>query len=148
MDALEHEEADGRFSHWELVSCKCVDTYVRVKKNQNQICWKWRKVRGCPLLCEAGRLREGDQLRLRQQVTSVHLGWSRWDQLPGASPASSVTPILLPSYWSAVHLAFGLTPRRCRRRGCLAVDVAAAQLSQHEAVSAWLLDAVAEISLG
>ena len=35
----------GRFAHFELVSCKCVDTYVRVKKNQNQICWKLRKVR-------------------------------------------------------------------------------------------------------
>ena len=57
MDALEHEEADGRFSHWELVSCKCVDTYVRVKKNQNQICWKWRKVSRCLLLREARRLR-------------------------------------------------------------------------------------------
>ena len=37
-------EPDGRYSHFELVSCKCVDTYVRVKQNQNQICWKWRKV--------------------------------------------------------------------------------------------------------
>jgi SAM-dependent methyltransferase len=24
--------------------CKCVDTYVTVKRNQNQICWRWRKV--------------------------------------------------------------------------------------------------------
>ncbi len=39
------EEEGGRFAHFELVSCKCVDTYVRVKKNQNQICWKWTKVR-------------------------------------------------------------------------------------------------------
>jgi len=44
FDGTENEEADGRFSHFELVSCKCVDTYVRVKQNQNQICWKWRKV--------------------------------------------------------------------------------------------------------
>ena len=44
VDALEHKEADGRYSHFELISCKCVDTYVRVKKNQSQICWKWRKV--------------------------------------------------------------------------------------------------------
>jgi phosphoethanolamine N-methyltransferase len=44
MDGIEQREADGRFSHWELISCKCVDTYVRLKKNQNQICWKWRKV--------------------------------------------------------------------------------------------------------
>jgi phosphoethanolamine N-methyltransferase len=44
FDSAEIEEADGRFAHYELVSCKCVDTYVRVKKNQNQICWKWVKV--------------------------------------------------------------------------------------------------------
>ena len=23
--------------------CKCVDTYVAVKRNQNQVCWRWRK---------------------------------------------------------------------------------------------------------
>ena len=45
VDALEQKEADGRYSHFELLSCKCVDTYVKVKKNQSQICWKWRKVR-------------------------------------------------------------------------------------------------------
>lgn len=44
VDALEQKEADGRYSHFELLSCKCVDTYVKVKKNQSQICWKWRKV--------------------------------------------------------------------------------------------------------
>lgn len=44
FDKVENMEEDGRFSHFELVSCKCVDTYVRVKHNQNQICWKWRKV--------------------------------------------------------------------------------------------------------
>lgn len=38
-------QEDGRFSHFELVYCKCVDTYVRVKQNQNQVCWKWVKVR-------------------------------------------------------------------------------------------------------
>ena len=43
-EATEIEQADGRFAHYELVSCKCVDTYVRLKGNQNQICWKWRKV--------------------------------------------------------------------------------------------------------
>lgn len=35
---------DGRVEHFELISCKCVDTYVRVKQNQNQIAWRWRKV--------------------------------------------------------------------------------------------------------
>lgn len=44
FDSAEVEEANGCFAHYELVSCKCVDTYVRVKKNQNQICWKWVKV--------------------------------------------------------------------------------------------------------
>ena len=44
VDSLENQEADGRYSHFELISCKCVDTYVRVKKNQSQICWKWKKV--------------------------------------------------------------------------------------------------------
>lgn len=38
-------QEDGRFAHFELVYCKCVDTYVRVKQNQNQVCWKWVKVR-------------------------------------------------------------------------------------------------------
>ena len=42
---LQVPQPRGRFAHFELVSCKCVDTYVRVKKNQNQICWKLRKVR-------------------------------------------------------------------------------------------------------
>ncbi|PON79127.1 Phosphoethanolamine N-methyltransferase [Trema orientale] len=28
-----------------LVSCKCIGAYVRNKKNQNQICWIWQKVR-------------------------------------------------------------------------------------------------------
>ncbi|KAF6264581.1 S-adenosyl-L-methionine-dependent methyltransferase [Scenedesmus sp. NREL 46B-D3] len=31
-------------SHLELFCCKCVDTYVTVKRNQNQICWKFHKV--------------------------------------------------------------------------------------------------------
>ena len=47
-EATEIEQPDGRFASYELVSCKCVDTYVRLKGNQNQICWKWRKVGGFP----------------------------------------------------------------------------------------------------
>ncbi|KAK9831800.1 hypothetical protein WJX74_009654 [Apatococcus lobatus] len=43
-DGLEHTEPDGRQSHFELVSCRCVDTYVQLKGNQNQVCWKWKKV--------------------------------------------------------------------------------------------------------
>ena len=45
FDGVQQQLPDGRHAHFELVSCKCVDTYVRVKKNQNQICWKLRKVR-------------------------------------------------------------------------------------------------------
>ena len=37
-------QPDGRVAHLELVLCKSVDTYVRVKKNQNQVVWKWVKV--------------------------------------------------------------------------------------------------------
>lgn len=40
--------ADGGSSeHFELICCKCVDTYVTVKRNQNQICWKFKKVGLC-----------------------------------------------------------------------------------------------------
>lgn len=34
---LHVEEADGSFSELQLVDCKCVDTYVTYKKNQNQV---------------------------------------------------------------------------------------------------------------
>lgn len=37
FDSVETREADGRYAHFELISCKCVDTYVRIKKNQNQV---------------------------------------------------------------------------------------------------------------
>jgi phosphoethanolamine N-methyltransferase len=38
------EEADGSFYEFELVGFKCVGTYVRNKRNQNQVCWLWKKV--------------------------------------------------------------------------------------------------------
>eukprot|EP00884_Botryococcus_braunii_P018713 jgi/Botrbrau1/5525/Bobra.0023s0012.1 len=44
IDAAEQKLEDGTYAHFELISCKCVDTYVRHKGNTNQICWKWRKV--------------------------------------------------------------------------------------------------------
>ncbi|KAK9830089.1 hypothetical protein WJX72_009725 [[Myrmecia] bisecta] len=44
FDNVEVEVADGGFAHYELISCRCVDTYVQLKQNQNQVCWKWRKV--------------------------------------------------------------------------------------------------------
>jgi phosphoethanolamine N-methyltransferase len=46
FDGAEVVAADrASSSHLQLVCCKCVDTYVTVKKNQNQICWKFQKVR-------------------------------------------------------------------------------------------------------
>lgn len=47
FDGAEVAAGAGKASWLELVTCKCIDTYVRVKHNQNQICWKWRKVGGC-----------------------------------------------------------------------------------------------------
>ncbi|WIA44324.1 hypothetical protein OEZ86_007114 [Tetradesmus obliquus] len=45
FDGAELVSADSSSScHLQLVCCKCVDTYVTVKKNQNQICWKFQKV--------------------------------------------------------------------------------------------------------
>jgi phosphoethanolamine N-methyltransferase len=41
---LHCQEADGSFWELQLVDCKCVDTYVTYKKNQNQVCWLWQKV--------------------------------------------------------------------------------------------------------
>ena len=44
FDGVEVAEPGGGYAHYELVSCRCVDTYVVLKQNQNQLCWKWRKV--------------------------------------------------------------------------------------------------------
>ena len=41
---------------FELVTCRCVDTYVRLKQNQNQLCWKWRVVK----VAEAGEENNGE----------------------------------------------------------------------------------------
>ncbi|KAL2342337.1 hypothetical protein Fmac_003622 [Flemingia macrophylla] len=35
----------GNSYEFSLVGCKCIGAYVRNKKNQNQICWLWQKVR-------------------------------------------------------------------------------------------------------
>ncbi|KAG5022194.1 hypothetical protein JHK85_018536 [Glycine max] len=41
-----HTSDDTRNSfELSLVGCKCIGAYVRNKKNQNQICWIWKKVR-------------------------------------------------------------------------------------------------------
>nr|BAX38993.1 phosphoethanolamine-N-methyltransferase [Chlamydomonas applanata] len=45
FDAAAAEEPNnGGHARLELCFCKCVDTYVRLKRNQNQICWRWVKV--------------------------------------------------------------------------------------------------------
>ncbi|MCO5574216.1 hypothetical protein L7F22_027998 [Adiantum nelumboides] len=38
-------EDDDSYSGLQLVSCKCVNAYVLNKRNQNQICWLWQKVK-------------------------------------------------------------------------------------------------------
>ncbi|KAH7430562.1 hypothetical protein KP509_08G004000 [Ceratopteris richardii] len=40
-------EDDGSFSTLKLTMCKCVNAYVLNKRNQNQICWLWQKVKAC-----------------------------------------------------------------------------------------------------
>ena len=37
FDGIETTEPDGRHAHFELLSCKPVDAYCRIKKNQNQV---------------------------------------------------------------------------------------------------------------
>ncbi|PON79131.1 Phosphoethanolamine N-methyltransferase [Trema orientale] len=38
-------DESGNAYELSLVGCKCIKAYVRHKKNQNQICWLWQKVR-------------------------------------------------------------------------------------------------------
>ncbi|KAK4744169.1 hypothetical protein SAY87_010481 [Trapa incisa] len=38
-------DALGNSFELSLLSCKCIGAYVRNKKNQNQICWIWQKIR-------------------------------------------------------------------------------------------------------
>ena len=47
FDAATCAEPDGSRARFELVSCKCVDTYVRVKHNQNQA--RTRRHGGCDM---------------------------------------------------------------------------------------------------
>ena len=44
FDGVEIAEPCGGYAHYELISCRCVNAYIRLKGNQNQLCWKWRKV--------------------------------------------------------------------------------------------------------
>eukprot|EP00244_Chara_vulgaris_P000034 TRINITY_DN1003_c0_g1_i4.p1 TRINITY_DN1003_c0_g1~~TRINITY_DN1003_c0_g1_i4.p1 ORF type:complete len:530 (-),score=125.00 TRINITY_DN1003_c0_g1_i4:1398-2912(-) len=52
FDNLRIKESDGSISKFHLISCKCVATYVRMKRNQNQVCWLWEKIE-CKDLMEA-----------------------------------------------------------------------------------------------
>ncbi|KAI5069232.1 hypothetical protein GOP47_0015533 [Adiantum capillus-veneris] len=38
-------EDDDSYFELQLISCKCVNAYVINKRNQNQICWLWQKVK-------------------------------------------------------------------------------------------------------
>ncbi|KAF8037825.1 hypothetical protein BT93_B0617 [Corymbia citriodora subsp. variegata] len=38
-------DASGDSFKLSLIGCKCIGAYVRNKKNQNQICWTWQKVK-------------------------------------------------------------------------------------------------------
>ena len=43
FDKTKIEREDGGYDYFELIVCKSIDTYAKVKQNQNQVCWKWRK---------------------------------------------------------------------------------------------------------
>ena len=43
FDNTKIERPDGGHDYFELIVCKSIDTYAKVKQNQNQVCWKWRK---------------------------------------------------------------------------------------------------------
>ena len=43
FDKTKIERDDGGHDYFELIVCKSIDTYAKVKQNQNQVCWKWRK---------------------------------------------------------------------------------------------------------
>jgi len=44
FDAVEKKLEDGRFATFKLEFCRCLDSYVQLKHNQNQLCWKFTKV--------------------------------------------------------------------------------------------------------
>ena len=57
FDNTKIEQEDGSVDHFELVVCKSIDTYAKVKQNQNQVCWKWRKTSA------PGKARSSNDLR-------------------------------------------------------------------------------------
>lgn len=52
FDGAEATMADGRIACFKLEFCKSLDSYVELKHNQNQLCWKLTKVR--PLVLPNG----------------------------------------------------------------------------------------------
>lgn len=44
FDAAEVQLEDGTHATFKLEFCRCVDSYVKMKHNQNQLCWKLTKV--------------------------------------------------------------------------------------------------------
>jgi hypothetical protein len=92
FDKAELVSADGSSSeHFQLINCKCVDTYVTVKKNQNQICWKFRKVRASL---------EGRRLQADFRVHDCH-DW-------GLNPDRAATHVH-PSNWRYSIVSFCLS---------------------------------------
>ena len=83
--------ADGTTRvRFELETCRCVDTYVRLKQNQNQLCWKWRVVKvsesenggaGGELAAAAAADESSDPMVLSSNVSSK-------SSTPAAAPAT------------------------------------------------------------
>ena len=44
LDSVEIKQADGTFATFKLDFCRSVDSYVKLKHNQNQLCWSLKKV--------------------------------------------------------------------------------------------------------
>lgn len=44
FDKVVWTDSKGRKFRFELVNARCVETYVKIKKNQNQLTFKWKKV--------------------------------------------------------------------------------------------------------
>jgi hypothetical protein len=73
FDKAEVVSADGSsVQHFELVCCKCVDTYVAVKENYNQICWKYKKVRIFSWIVGVGAIIMSQLLDAGWMLTRIH----------------------------------------------------------------------------
>lgn len=95
FDSTEHINSAGRCEHFELISCKCIDTYVRLKKNQNQVCWKWRKIEvACPRIEQARHFLDGAQYTTRSIQKYEHVFGSGFLSTGGGDFALRLTSIL------------------------------------------------------